>query len=139
MSDPEYVTAQELLALHAHAIERYGGAPGVRDWGALESSLAQPAMRVFDYERFASLHEKAAAYCFFIVRNHPFADGNKRAGFLAGLHFLLKNGVVPFFDEDETLRMIAAVAAGSTGLKELTGLFEWATAPDLRRHDGQQA
>jgi death-on-curing protein len=36
-------------------------------------------------------HEIAAAYLFYICRNHPFVDGNKRAAFGACLVFLQQN------------------------------------------------
>jgi death-on-curing protein len=84
---------------------------GVRDHAALAACLAQPQMMVFGFERFSSPAAKAAAYCFFIARNHPFVDGNKRTGFLAALHFLLVNGVVPHFNEERTYNAITAVVA----------------------------
>ena len=120
MADPpSYLWVDEVLQLHSWVIRRYGGMPGVRDMGALDSSLAQPRMVAFGVERFPSLYDKAAAYCFFIVRNHPFFDGNKRAGFLAALHFLSKNGVAPSRDEDSLYRAISGVADGSVGIEAL--------------------
>lgn len=96
--------------------------PGVRDEGALDSCLAQPQTAVFGYERFATLDEKAAAYCFLFVRNHPFFDGNKRAGFVAMLHFLRINGVEASFDQDDAYDVILRVAAGEAGHAELAQL-----------------
>lgn len=122
-SEPEYVTEQELLELHGHALALYGGGRGIRDAAALESCLAQPIMDVFGTRRFPALHDKAAAYAFFIVRNHPFVDGNKRTAFLAALHFLLKNGIVPVLDQDEAYSILIGVAEGKLGLEELRSLF----------------
>ena len=102
---------------------------GIRDAAALQSSVAMPRMAVFGTERYAALHEKAAAYCFFIIRNHPFVDGNKRTGFLVGLHFLLQNGVRPEFDQDEAYAILSRVAAGDADFEALSGLFERATRP----------
>lgn len=81
-------------------------------------------MAVFSHERFPTLHEKAAAYCFFIIKNHPFVDGNKRTGFLTALHFLLKNSIVPVFDQAETYAVLLRVAQGNAGLEELGALIE---------------
>ncbi len=120
---PVYLSRDEVLELHARVIGLYGGMPGLRDKNALESCLAQPQTVVFDHERFPTLHEKAAAYCFFIVRNHPFVDGNKRTGFMTALHFLLVNGVVPRFDEDRLYDAILVVAEGTAGLQELASVF----------------
>ena len=125
-SGPTYLREGELLELHSRVISLYGGVAGVRDHPALASCLAQPQMAVFGRERFPSLEAKAAAYCFFIVRNHPFVDGNKRAGFLAALHFLLVNGVVPRFDEASTHDAITAVAEGHLDVDGLTEFFRTA-------------
>lgn len=128
-TEPVYLTLQEVVELHNRVIGLYGGMPGIRDRGRLESSLAQPMTAVFGSERFPTLPAKAAAYCFFIVRNHPFLDGNKRTGFLAGLHFLLVNGITPSFVEEAAYTMIEGVAAGTKGLEELTRLFGDACRP----------
>jgi death-on-curing protein len=97
--------------------------PGIRDEGAVDSCLAQPRTTVFGVERFATLAEKAAAYCFFVVRNHPFFDGNKRTGFVAALHFLRQNRAQAEFSEDEVYDVVMAVAAGTAGIEELTAMF----------------
>lgn len=124
--DPVYLTYDEVVALHDAALIRYGGAPGVRDVAALESALAQPMMAVFGHERFCTLAEKAAAYCFFIARNHPFVDGNKRAGLLGALHFLLKNGTLPTFDRVCAYEVIRGVAAGELEMPAMVSLFQHA-------------
>jgi death-on-curing protein len=120
---PTYLTLDEVIALHTASIERYGGSHGLCDRAALESAIAQPATAVFGVERYPSLAEKAAAYCFFIMKNHPFIDGNKRAGMLAALHFLLKNGVVPTFDAGNAYGVVLGVAAGHRDIEDLTMLF----------------
>ena len=122
--EPHYVTEQDVVELHDHALQGYGGRPGIRDAAALQSCVAQPQTAVFGKERFPTHHEKAAAYCFFIIRNHPFVDGNKRTGLLAGLHFLLKNGVTPVFDQDEAYALLSGVASGEAGLETLASLFK---------------
>ncbi len=119
-----YLSLDEVIDLHARVIGLYGGMPGVRDEGALASCLSQPQTHVFGHEPFATLYEKAAAYCFFIVRNHPFFDGNKRTGFIAALHFLLVNDVTPRFDEDHLYDVILAVAKGEAGVQELACAFQ---------------
>jgi death-on-curing protein len=72
----EYVTTADALFFHRHLIERYGGASGVRDVGALESALHRPQTGYYD-----SLIHEAAALLESLVQNHPFADGNKRVAF----------------------------------------------------------
>ena len=66
----------------------------------------------------------AAAYLFHICQNHPFLDGNKRAGANAAITFLLMNGWEPDFDPDELVELVRAVASGATGKIALTAIFE---------------
>ncbi|HYQ81440.1 MAG TPA: Fic family protein, partial [Anaeromyxobacteraceae bacterium] len=74
---PAFLTLDEVLALHADQIGRYGGSPGLRDLGLLESALAAPRATFGGEHLHGSLPEMAAAYLFHLVRNHPFVDGNK--------------------------------------------------------------
>ena len=120
----QYLTEEELLELHEWAIAQFGGIGGLRDRGLLESCLAQPKTAVFGRERFATVYEKAAAYCFFITRNHPFIDGNKRTALLASLHFLLRNGVTPMYEQESLYEAILSVACGTMELDALTRVFE---------------
>jgi death-on-curing protein len=126
--DAIYLSRDDLLRLHDGLIRRYGGMQGVRDEGVLNSCLAQPKTFVFDVERFSMLIEKAAAYCFFIVRNHPFFDGNKRTGFVAALHFLRINNVKARFDEDEAYDVIVGVAKGEVTVDDLATMIALAVA-----------
>jgi len=83
----EYVTTADALFFHKQLIERYGGAAGVRDLGALESGLHRPRTGYYD----TIIHE-AAALLESLVQNHPFADGNKRVAFAVADVFLRMNG-----------------------------------------------
>jgi death-on-curing protein len=83
----EYVTTADALFFHKLLIERYGGAPGIRDVGALESALHRPQTGYYD----TIIHE-AAALLESLVQNHPFIDGNKRTAFAVADVFLRING-----------------------------------------------
>jgi death-on-curing protein len=83
----EYLTTADALFFHQHLIERYGGAPGIRDVGALESALHRPQTGYY-----ATLIHEAAALCESMVQNHPFVDGNKRVSFAVVDVFLRING-----------------------------------------------
>lgn len=82
-----YVTTADALFFHKELIERYGGAPGLRDAGALESALHRPQTGYYD----TIIHE-AAALLESLVQNHPFVDGNKRVAFAVTDVFLRING-----------------------------------------------
>lgn len=83
----EYVTTADALFFHQQLIERYGGAAGVRDVGALESALHRPQTGYYD----TIIHE-AAALLESLLQNHPFVDGNKRVAFAVVDVFLRING-----------------------------------------------
>ncbi len=123
MDASSYLSEEEIVELHAWTIGLLGGMGGIRDRGALQSCVAQPMTAVFGEERFRTAFDKAAAYCFFVVRLHPFFDGNKRTGFLAARTFLLDNGYKPIFDEDEIYDVIDAVARGEADIDDLAAIF----------------
>ena len=118
--EPEWLTVADVVDAHAKQLRIFGGAPGLQDPGALESALGHPINR-WRYEG-AELPELAAAYAFGIVRNHPFMDGNKRAGFLAMLGFLILNGVPIAPDQAEATAVILGLAAGEI---DESGLTRW--------------
>jgi death-on-curing protein len=69
------------------------------------------------------VYDKAAAYCYFIARAHPFFDGNKRTGLLAALHYLLNADVTPVFDEDEMYDLITGIVTGEVEVEQLADAF----------------
>jgi death-on-curing protein len=121
-----HLSIAEILDLHERLLADSGGAPGVRDLGALESAVAQPHAAFGGQELYPDLVAKAAALCFSLVMNHPFIDGNKRIGHAAMETFLLLNGHEIDCDVDEQERVILQLAAGDTSRNAFT---EW-----VRRH-----
>ncbi len=114
-----YLTLIEVLVLHERLISASSGLPGVRDFPALESALAQP-MATFDGdELYPDLTAKAAALGFFLVANHPFIDGNKRVGHAAMEVLLVLNGYEIEANVDEQEQLILGVAAGKLKRLEL--------------------
>lgn len=124
MTEPEWIALPAIVKLHDHSIARHGGAPGLRDVGLLESALARPQNR-FAYEGVDDVLELAATYAVAIASNHPFADGNKRAGFAAMLLFLRLNGFALTAGQDDAAGQILSVAAGAL---DIDGLTAWLRA-----------
>ena len=87
-----FLTLDRVVEIHRRLIEQTGGASGVRDFGALESALAQPEMTFGGEELYPTLIAKASALLYYFVMNHPFADCNKRVGHAAMETFLVLNG-----------------------------------------------
>lgn len=83
----QYLTVDEVLAIHTALFERFGGLGGVRDLGLLESALYRPRTGYY-----RDLSEMAAALFESLLMNHPFIDGNKRIAFFASDIFLRLNG-----------------------------------------------
>jgi death-on-curing protein len=109
---PTFLTLQEVLEIHRDQIARYGGSPGIRDLGLLQSALAQPAATLGGQFLHADLIEMAAAYLFHIVQNHPFVDGNKRVGTVAAIVFLAMNDVELDVPGNELQSLVLHVASG---------------------------
>src|SRR4051812_48679311 len=86
--EPRFLTLESVLHLHARQIELYGGAPGIRDLGLLQSAVAMPEAGFGPVRLHESIEEIAAAYLFHLARNHPFVDGNKRTAAVAMIVFL---------------------------------------------------
>lgn len=67
---------------------------------------------------YQSVEERAAALLYFIIKDHPFSDGNKRLGSLLFLHYLDKNACLARPDgtrrfDDNALVAIALLIASS--------------------------
>ena len=83
----DYLTVADVLGMHALLMQRYGGALGVRDPGALEAALFRPQTGYYE-----DIVAEAAALLESLTINHPFVDGNKRVAFAAADVFLRING-----------------------------------------------
>jgi death-on-curing protein len=107
-----HLTVADVLELHAEAISQFGGSAGIREMALLESAVAAPQASFGGEPVYTDQIEVAAAYLFFLCRNHPFVDGNKRAALGACIVFLRLNGIEPQTDgkswEDLTLDVAAS-------------------------------
>lgn len=90
----KYLTAEQVLFIHARLIDETGGSHGVRDLGMLESAVARPQATFDGKELHRGLFRKAAALMQALIQNHPFIDGNKRTGSVAAGLFLQLNGYI---------------------------------------------
>jgi len=90
MEEPIFLRVEDVEELHAMALDRFGGSPGLRDRNAFESAVHQPK-NVFCYAG-GDLFDMATAYCFHIAQAQAFLDGNKRTAAAAAIIFLETNG-----------------------------------------------
>lgn len=121
--DMMFLKRDDVLIIHADMILRYGGVPGVRDEGLLESALAMPAAGFGEQLLHPDAPAMAAAYLFHFVTNHPFIDGNKRVGAMTAYVFLDMNGFDFSATEDDFEAQVWSVARGESSKEQLTEFF----------------
>jgi death on curing protein len=88
-------TVEAVKAIHAQVLAAHGGGAGLREEALLESAVAAPQATMAGEPLFADPLEIAAAYLFYLCRNHPFVDGNKRTALATCLVFLSGNDLLP--------------------------------------------
>ena len=115
-----HLTVDIVKEIHAAALEGFSGAEGLREPSLLESAVAAPQVTIGGYSPFADLAEVAAAYLFYLCRNHPFLDGNKRTALGACLVVLRLNGVEPKPDSAKWKSLTFAIAAAQLDRDEAT-------------------
>ncbi|MBX3735325.1 MAG: type II toxin-antitoxin system death-on-curing family toxin [Candidatus Didemnitutus sp.] len=106
-----HLTMEIVLEIHAAAIAGFGGSDGLRERALLESAIAAPQATFGGESVYVDVPEMAAAYLFYLCRNHPFIDGNKRAALGACLVFLRLNGIEPAPDGPDWEQLTLDVAA----------------------------
>ena len=124
-----YLSTKEVVELHRRLIAQSGGAEGIRDWPALESSIAQPRQTFGAEDLYSSLVAKAAAIGFFLISNHPFVDGNKRVGHAALEVTLVLNGAELTAGVEDQESVMLAVASGELSLEQFTRWVQEHTTP----------
>ena len=122
MKEPVWIRESVLLAVQEDLLARFGGLSGLRDAGLLNSALSRPRNR-FAYEK-STILDLAAEYALGIVKNHPFLDGNKRAGFMASYIFLGANGMSLSAPEEEVVVYTLGLAAGEIGNADYAAWLE---------------
>ncbi len=127
MKEPVWITREVVLATQEELLSRFGGLEGLRDEELLESALHRPR-KLFDYGK-PDLFELATVYASGIVRNHPFLDGNKRAGFMVAYIFLGANGWEIDATEEDVVLHTLGLAAGQI---EAGAYAKWLKASCVR-------
>jgi death-on-curing protein len=114
-----FVRADVLRNVHRRLIERYGGLSGIRDENALESAIGR-SRNLEAYGGVTDVGTLGASLTWALVRNHPFADGNKPSAFAALTMFLELNGHRLACSEVEETAMVLRAAASEINEEEWT-------------------
>ncbi len=115
-----HLTVEIVREIHAEAIARFGGSDGVRDSALLESAVAAPQASFGGRSPYRDPTEVAAAYLYYLCRNHPFIDGNKRAALGSCIVFFRLNGIEPKPDGPEWEELVLAIASGNLDREQAT-------------------
>ncbi len=109
----DFLTLDDVLIIHDKQIALFGGERGVRDMGLLESAIATPQATFQGQLLHDGVLAIASAYLFHVVQNHPFMDGNKRAGAVVAIVFLEMNGVELNISNEDLVELVLKVATGN--------------------------
>ncbi|MGB3428799.1 MAG: Fic family protein [Burkholderiaceae bacterium] len=119
-----HLDVEAVIAIHSEVLSAHGGGKGLRDRALLESAVAAPQATQGGRPLLRDAVEMAAAYLFYLCRNQPFVDGNKRIALTACLVFLQANGHLKGAalggDEDDWEALVVDVAASRIDRKEAT-------------------
>jgi len=118
----KHLTVEAVKAIHREVRAAHGGAAGIRDETLLESAVAAPQAAMMGQPLISNPIEIAAAYLFYICKNHAFVDGNKRTALAACLVFLEENGLLPDrkLPVDDWEQFVLDVAASKIDRDETT-------------------
>lgn len=115
-----HIGSDVVREIHAEAIKLFGGLKGVRDENLLASAVLTPQSSFGGKSPYADIIEIAAAYLFYICKNHPFLDGNKRTAMMAAIVFLRLNAIEPLPDSAKWEKLMLDVAASQLDRDQTT-------------------
>ena len=113
------ISTEEILIIHEHLIDNFGGSHGVRDIAALESALARPFQTYDNVDLYKTTLHKSAALIESLLINHPFIDGNKRTGYTALRLLLLQHGLDFTASPGSRYDFVIAIATGQMKFDEI--------------------
>lgn len=119
MPHANFLTLEQVLAIHDDQIERYGGSHGIRDLGLLEAAIARPQSTFDGKDLYPNIFLKAAVVMQGVISNHPFLDGNKRTGSVSAARFFFINGYDLVVGQKELVRVVLKVRSKEVVVQKL--------------------
>lgn len=120
----KFLSIEKVIAIHEAVVSNYGGLPGIRDIGLLSSAIEMPKSTMFGEYLHPEIWDKAAAYLYHVVCNHPFLDGNKRTGMMCALIFLDMNGRELKDVQNLLEELVVETAQGKVDKREISQFFQ---------------
>ncbi|AFZ26147.1 death-on-curing family protein [Cylindrospermum stagnale PCC 7417] len=124
MQNPKFVEKEDVLSIHDKQLRLYGGLPGIRDEGSLESAISAPQATFGGEFLYPTIVEQAATYLFNINKNHAFIDGNKRVSFAVMVTFLNMNDYKINKEGKEAEELTIQVADNKVNKQELIEILK---------------
>jgi death-on-curing protein len=124
-----YLSAEQVLFLHARLVTETGGIQGVHDLNLLLSAVNRSQASFDEQDLYSDLFLKAAALMDSLIRNHPFVDGNKRTGFAAAALFVRLNGYKLILTNEEVIKFVLEVAQSEHSIYEIADWLRNYTIP----------
>ncbi len=125
----KYLTVEEVIAIHDHAIREFGGSPEIASVARLELAVATPRQTMFGQDLYPDLFSKAAILIYLLIKNHPFVDGNKRTGLFALFEFLERNGRTITVPSDELYQFTMGIATSALDKEQIEEWLRTHTVP----------
>lgn len=119
-----YLTLEQVIEIHDLMISLEGGLEGIRSDSLLHSCIELPKMSCFGIELYPEIYDKAAAYLYFLIQNHPFNDANKRTATTCFLVFLDLNGFDFTMTDQEILKLVLSIANGEIKIDEISKILK---------------
>lgn len=120
----KYLKLETIVQMHDIFIDEFGGLKGIRDVNLLISATEIPKTTMFGHDLYSTIYDKAAAYLFHIVKNHPFNDGNKRTASMTAYMFLKLNKTTILFSDEAYEQLVVDVAEGKKIKEDVSYFFE---------------
>ena len=124
MNDIIFIPKEVIIYLQKQLILNYGGTHGIRDENLLDSAIEQPKVTFDEKYLHDSIIKIAAAYGYYLCKNHPFIDGNKRIALVAMDIFLQRNGFEIIANEKDMYNLIMELASGNLSKDSLVNWLE---------------
>jgi death-on-curing protein len=121
--NPDFLTLERVLEIHASQLDLFGGREGVRELSLVESAIGMPRQTFGGQYVHKGLAEMAAAYFFHLNMNQGFVDGNKRTAAAAAAIFLEINGVDFDVDPDDYADLGIKLGAGGISKADVSRFF----------------
>ena len=119
-----FLSVSEVTALHEQMLRIGGGADGLFRHQSLDSSVMGVQATFGGEPVLKSLADIAAGYAFYIAKDHPFIDGNKRTALMSAVAFLEENGFeLTLMYRKDWQDLMVRVADGKLSREQLAEFF----------------